>query len=59
MHLVTYTRLGVPSIGLDIPSGILDIPEAASRFGRTYHVKGKTFPNTMIDLLHWQSGLKH
>ncbi len=57
MRLVTYTRFGVPSIGLDLPEGILDIPEAASRFGRAYHVKGKTFPNTMIDLLQWQSGL--
>ena len=50
MRLVTYTRLGVPSIGLDLQSGILDIPEAASRFGRVYHVKGKTFPNTMIEV---------
>ncbi|MHA1638098.1 MAG: fumarylacetoacetate hydrolase family protein [Candidatus Thorarchaeota archaeon] len=43
---------------MDLPEGILDIPEAASRFGRAYHVKGKTFPNTMIDLLQWQSGLE-
>ncbi len=58
MRLVTYTRLGVPSIGLEIDSGILDIPEAASRFGRTYHIRGASFPNTMIDLLKWESGIE-
>ena len=58
MRLVTYTRLGVPSIGLEIDSGILDIPEAASRFGRTYHIHGASFPNTMIDLLKWESGIE-
>jgi acylpyruvate hydrolase len=58
MRLVTYSRLGVPSIGLDLDSGILDIPDAASCFGRTYHVHGHTFPNTMIDLLSWESGIE-
>ncbi len=58
MRLVTYSRLGVPSIGLDLDSGILDIPDAASCFGRTYHVHGHKFPNTMIDLLNWESGIE-
>ena len=57
MRLVTYTRLGVPSIGIHLENGILDIPEAASRFGRMYHVHGKVFPGTMMDLLQWPSGL--
>ncbi|TFG13233.1 FAA hydrolase family protein [Candidatus Thorarchaeota archaeon] len=57
MQLVTYTRLGVPSIGVQLKEGILDIPEAASRFGRTYHIGGQTFPRTMLDLLKWESGL--
>jgi acylpyruvate hydrolase len=58
MRLVTYSRLGVPSIGLDLDSGILDIPDAACCFGRTYHVHGLAFPNTMIDLLNWESGIE-
>ncbi|RDE15544.1 MAG: FAA hydrolase family protein [Candidatus Thorarchaeota archaeon] len=58
MRLVTYSRLGVPSIGLDLDNGILDIPDAASCFGRTYHVHGYRFPNTMIDLLNWESGIE-
>jgi acylpyruvate hydrolase len=58
MRLVTYSRLGVPSIGLEMDSGILDIPDAASCFGRTYHVHGYKFPNTMIDLLNWDAGLE-
>jgi len=58
MRLVTYSRLGVPSIGLELDSGILDIPDAASCFGRTYHVHGHKFPNTMIDLLNWEAGLE-
>ncbi len=57
MRLVSYTRLGVPSIGVQLKEGILDIPEAASRFGRTYHIGGQTFPRTMLDLLKWESGL--
>lgn len=57
MRLVTYSRMGVPSIGLDLDGSILDIPDAASCFGRTYHVHGYKFPNTMIDLLSWDSGI--
>ncbi|MGY5877023.1 MAG: fumarylacetoacetate hydrolase family protein, partial [Candidatus Thorarchaeota archaeon] len=56
MRLVTYSRLGVPSIGLDLESGILDIPEAASFFGRKYHVHGHNFPRRMMDLLTWDAG---
>jgi 2-keto-4-pentenoate hydratase/2-oxohepta-3-ene-1,7-dioic acid hydratase in catechol pathway len=58
MRLVTYSRLGVPSIGVELKDGILDIPDAASRFGRAYHVKGFSFPNEMIDLLSWESGIE-
>ncbi len=57
MRLVTYTRLGVPSIGVEMEGGVLDIPEAASRFGRKYQIHGKPFPSTMIELLKWESGL--
>jgi acylpyruvate hydrolase len=58
MRLVTYSRLGVPSIGVELGDGILDIPDAASRFGRAYHIKGLSFPNEMIDLLSWESGIE-
>ncbi|MFX1369542.1 MAG: fumarylacetoacetate hydrolase family protein [Promethearchaeota archaeon] len=58
MRLVTYSRMGVPSIGLELEDGILDIPETASRFGRKYHVHGHSFPTTMIDLLRWESGVE-
>ncbi len=58
MRLVTYTRLGVPSIGIELDEGVLDIPEAASRFGRMHHVHGKLFPATMIDLLQWPAGVE-
>jgi 2-keto-4-pentenoate hydratase/2-oxohepta-3-ene-1,7-dioic acid hydratase in catechol pathway len=58
MRLVTYSRLGVPSIGVELEDGILDIPEAASRFGRMHHVHGKMFPSTMMDLLQWQGGIE-
>ncbi|MFX1561131.1 MAG: fumarylacetoacetate hydrolase family protein [Promethearchaeota archaeon] len=57
MRLVTYSRMGVPSIGVELDSGILDIPDAASHFGRKYHVRGHSFPTTMIDLLQWESGI--
>ncbi len=57
MRLVTYSRLGVPSIGIELEDGILDIPEAASRFGRMHHIHGKLFPSTMIDLLRWSAGI--
>jgi len=57
MRLVTYSRMGVPSIGVELDSGILDIPDAASHFGRKYHVRGHSFPTTMMDLLQWESGV--
>jgi acylpyruvate hydrolase len=57
MRLVTYARIGVPSIGVELESGILDIPDAASHFGRKYHVRGHSFPTTMMDLLQWESGI--
>ncbi|KXH76306.1 MAG: hypothetical protein AM326_07310 [Candidatus Thorarchaeota archaeon SMTZ-45] len=57
MRLVTYSRLGVPSIGVELESGILDIPDSASHFGRKYHVRGHSFPTTMMDLLNWESGV--
>jgi acylpyruvate hydrolase len=49
--------MGVPSIGVELESGILDIPDAASHFGRKYHVRGQSFPATMMDLLQWESGI--
>lgn len=49
--------MGVPSIGVELESGILDIPDAASHFGRKYHVRGHSFPTTMMDLLQWESGI--
>ena len=58
MRLVTYTRMGVPSIGVELEEGVLDIPEAASRFGRMHHVHGKMFPSTMIDLFQWPAGVE-
>ncbi|MEE9540827.1 MAG: fumarylacetoacetate hydrolase family protein [Candidatus Thorarchaeota archaeon] len=58
MRLVSYSRLGVPSIGVETESGILDIPEAASRFGRKYNVGGLGFPATMKHLLRWESGIE-
>ena len=57
MRLVTYSRMGVPSIGVELDDGILDIPDAASHFGRKYHVRGHSFPSTMIDLLQWPAGI--
>jgi acylpyruvate hydrolase len=50
--------MGVPSIGVELESGILDIPDAASHFGRKYHVRGHSFPTTMMDLLQWESGIE-
>ena len=58
MRLVTYSRMGVPSIGVEVDTGILDIPDAASYFGRKYHVHGKNFPTTMMDLLQWEAGIE-
>jgi 2-keto-4-pentenoate hydratase/2-oxohepta-3-ene-1,7-dioic acid hydratase in catechol pathway len=58
MRLVTYSRMGVPSIGVHLESGILDIPDAASYFGRKYHVHGQSFPTSMLDLLSWESGIE-
>ncbi|MHA1387857.1 MAG: fumarylacetoacetate hydrolase family protein [Candidatus Thorarchaeota archaeon] len=56
--MVTYSRMGVPSIGVELESGILDIPDAASYFGRKYHVRGKNFPINMMELLQWESGIE-
>jgi 2-keto-4-pentenoate hydratase/2-oxohepta-3-ene-1,7-dioic acid hydratase in catechol pathway len=50
--------MGVPSIGVQLENGILDIPDAASYFGRKYHVRGQNFPTTMMDLLQWESGIE-
>lgn len=58
MRLVTYSRMGVPSIGVHLESSILDIPDAASYFGRKYHVHGQSFPTSMLDLLNWESGIE-
>ncbi|MFW9812234.1 MAG: fumarylacetoacetate hydrolase family protein [Candidatus Thorarchaeota archaeon] len=49
--------MGVPSIGVELESGILDIPDAASHFGRKYHVRGHSFPSTMLELLQWSAGI--
>jgi 2-keto-4-pentenoate hydratase/2-oxohepta-3-ene-1,7-dioic acid hydratase in catechol pathway len=49
--------MGVPSIGVELESGILDIPDAASHFGRKYHVRGHSFPSTMLELLQWPAGI--
>ncbi|MFW9793177.1 MAG: fumarylacetoacetate hydrolase family protein [Candidatus Thorarchaeota archaeon] len=49
--------MGVPSIGVELKEGILDIPDAASHYGRKYHVRGHSFPATMLDLLQWPSGI--
>ena len=57
MRLVTYSRMGVPSIGVELNSGILDIPDAASHYGRKYHIRGQNFPSMMMDLLQWESGI--
>lgn len=50
--------MGVPSIGIELDDGVLDIPDAASRFGRMHHVHGKMFPSTMRDLLKWPAGVE-
>lgn len=57
MRLVTYSRMGVSSIGVQLDDEILDIPDAASFFGRKYHVRGHSFPTTMLDLFQWPSGI--
>lgn len=58
MRLLTYSRLGVPSIGVEVEGGILDIPEAALHFGSTYLMNGQRFPSNMKDLLAWESGIE-
>ena len=50
--------MGVSSIGIELDNEVLDIPEAASRFGRRYHIHGQNFPRRMIDLLLWPAGLE-
>jgi acylpyruvate hydrolase len=50
--------MGVSSIGVHLESGILDIPDAASHFGRKYHTGGHSFPVSILDLLRWPSGLE-
>ncbi|MHA2069991.1 MAG: fumarylacetoacetate hydrolase family protein, partial [Candidatus Thorarchaeota archaeon] len=57
MRLLTYSRLGVPSIGVEVEGGILDIPDAARNFESTYLMNGQRFPTTMKDLLAWESGI--
>ncbi|MHA2141699.1 MAG: fumarylacetoacetate hydrolase family protein [Candidatus Thorarchaeota archaeon] len=57
MRLLTYSRLGVPSIGIEAEGGILDIPDAARYFGSTHLMNGQRFPTTMKDLLEWESGI--
>jgi acylpyruvate hydrolase len=49
--------MGVPSIGVELNDGVLDIPDAASHFGRKYHVRGHSFPSTLLDLLQWPAGI--
>ena len=59
MRLVTYSRLGVPSIGLELENGdVLDIPDLALRYGKRHQVHGHEFPKTMLDLLEWNLGIK-
>jgi acylpyruvate hydrolase len=58
MRLVTFSSLGITSIGIEIEGGILNIPEAASRFGRKYQIDGQPFPNTMMRLLEWEPGVE-
>lgn len=58
MRLVTYSRLGVQSIGIELDTGILDIPDTASHYGRKYHIRGQNFPSAMLDLLQWESGIE-
>ncbi|MHA1960703.1 MAG: fumarylacetoacetate hydrolase family protein [Candidatus Thorarchaeota archaeon] len=58
MRLVTFSSLGITSIGIELESGILNIPEAASRFGRRYQIDGQPFPNTMMRLLEWEPGFE-
>lgn len=58
MRLVTFSSLGMTSIGIETDGGILNIPEAASRFGRKYQIDGQPFPNTMMRLLYWEPGIE-
>ncbi len=58
MRLVSYSMLGVSSIGIQLENGILDIPEAALRFGRRYTIDGQPFPRTMLQLLEWEPGFQ-
>ena len=59
MHLVTYSRMGVSSIGIEMEEGnYLDIPEVALRFGIRHQIHGQEFPREMIDLLSWEYGIQ-
>ncbi len=57
MRLVSYSNGNGTSFGVEIGSGILDIPEALS----VYHIlndrPGQPLPRTMIDLLRMDSGI--
>lgn len=58
MRLVTYTLNNETSIGVEIGSAILDIPEAL----RAYHIMNggpeQPLPKKMIDLLRMESGIE-
>jgi acylpyruvate hydrolase len=59
MRLVTYSRLGVPSIGIELEGGdVIDIPDLALRYGKRHQINGYQFPRKMIDLLTWELGLQ-
>lgn len=58
MRLVTYSINGVFSIGVELDSGILDIPEAAARYGVIHCTSGHLFPKTLLELLQWESGIE-
>ena len=59
MRLVTYSRLGVLSIGVELENGnVIDIPDLALRYGKRYQMNGYQFPHRMMDLLQWQFGVK-
>jgi acylpyruvate hydrolase len=59
MRLVTYSKLGVPSIGIELQNGdVIDIPDLALRYGKRHQVNGYQFPQRMKDLLQWELGIK-
>jgi acylpyruvate hydrolase len=59
MRLVTYSKLGVPSIGTENENGdVIDIPDLALRYGKRHQVHGYEFPKTMLDLLEWNLGIE-